>query len=58
MNPIVCQLATVAIAALYCTWRMHHRGLLRKERLMRERVTWMLWVMAQRNEGPKPSMGA
>jgi hypothetical protein len=41
------QLATFAVAALYYVWRAHYQVRLRRHRLLRERVTYMLWVMAQ-----------
>lgn len=44
---ITCNLACLAIAALYYTWRdvyMHRR----KRENLRERVAYMLWVAASR----------
>ncbi len=42
---IVCDLACLAIAALYYTWRdvYHHR---RKREQLRDRVAYMLWAAA------------
>ena len=44
---ITCNLACLAIAALYYTWRdvyLHRR----KREQLRERVAYMLWVTASR----------
>jgi hypothetical protein len=44
---IACNLACLAIAALYYTWRdvyLHHR----KREHLRDRVAYMLWVAASR----------
>jgi hypothetical protein len=44
---ITCNLACVAIAAIYCTWR--RVDLKRQKRdTLRERVAYMLWVAANR----------
>ena len=45
---LTCNAAVLAIAALYYTWkdRMAHHT--RKQRVLRERVTYMLWTVAQR----------
>jgi hypothetical protein len=45
MHLIVCDIACLAIAALYYTWRdvyQHHR----KRQQLRERVSYMLWAAA------------
>ncbi len=47
MNPMVCHFAALSVAMLYCMWRRHHEVIMRKQRLMRERVALMLWVIAQ-----------
>jgi hypothetical protein len=47
MNPMVCQFAAVTVAVLYCSWRRHHDLLIRKQRVIRERVALMLWAIAQ-----------
>jgi hypothetical protein len=45
---ISCQLAALTIASLFYVWRdlLHRR--LTHSKLLRERVTYMLWVTAQR----------
>ncbi len=49
MPPMIpCQLAALMIAALFYTWRdlLHRR--VRDNKLVRERVAYMLWVAANR----------
>ena len=46
MAPIVCSAPTLAVAAIYCIWRAWAEMQFRHQRLLRERVTYMLWVMA------------
>jgi hypothetical protein len=49
MQPIVTNVAALTVAALYYMWRAHHqRAQQRRERKLRERVAYMLWVMADR----------
>jgi hypothetical protein len=47
MNLVYCGLCALAVATLYYGWRDHqsrHEG---RHQLLRKRVTYMLWVMAQ-----------
>jgi len=48
MNPIYCNLAALSVAWIFYAWRAHVANLARRERTLRERVTYMLWVMANR----------
>ena len=48
MQLLVCNLAALAIAVLYYSWREGHLKALRKRRLLRQRVAQMLWVAAER----------
>jgi hypothetical protein len=43
---VYCSVAALAVAGLFYTWRAYHEKLLCKQRTLRERVTYMLWVMA------------
>lgn len=36
----------LAVLTIYYIWNIHLRAWLRRERILRERVTYMLWVMA------------
>ena len=37
---------TLAVALIYCIWQRYCQVRLRKERILRERVAYMLWVIA------------
>ncbi|MCS6852112.1 MAG: hypothetical protein NZ700_13200 [Gemmataceae bacterium] len=49
--PLAQAMPTLAVAVIYCIW---HRASVylraRRERVLRERVTYMLWVMANQIE--------
>jgi hypothetical protein len=45
---IPCGLAALVVAGIYYTWRAYFEALMRRERTLRERVAWMLWVAAER----------
>ena len=51
MQPIVTNVAALAVASLFYLWRTHHRACQQRQHLLRERVAYMLWVMAQRIDG-------
>jgi hypothetical protein len=46
MNTICCHLAALSVASIFYVWRAYTAELARRERTLRERVTYMLWVMA------------
>jgi hypothetical protein len=46
MQTIFCSAASLAVASIFYTWRMYQDVLIQKRRTLRERVTYMLWVMA------------
>lgn len=46
MPAIVCSMAALSVASLFYTWRTYHDRLILKQRTLRERVAYMLWVMA------------
>ena len=50
MQPIVANVAALAVASLYYFWRWHHQSQQRQQRLC-QRVAYMLWVAAQSIEG-------
>jgi hypothetical protein len=39
--------AALAVAGIFYTWRAYRDTLVRHQRLLRERVAYMLWVMAR-----------
>jgi len=50
VQPILTALPTLAVATVYCFWRLCTLALQQRERRLRERVTYMLWVMANEVE--------
>jgi hypothetical protein len=46
MQPIWTSVAALAVAGIFYTWRAWHQVQHRRARLLRERVAYMLWVMA------------
>jgi hypothetical protein len=46
MHTICCNIAALSVACLYYTWRCYTDRQVQRERTLRERVTYMLWVMA------------
>jgi hypothetical protein len=48
MQVLVCNLAALAIAILYYTWREGHLRALRKQQVLRQRIAQMLFVAAER----------
>lgn len=46
MPSIVCSIAALAVACIYCTYRNYLVFRARHDHTLRERVTYMLWVMA------------
>jgi hypothetical protein len=46
MQAIYCGLAALTVACIYYTWRAYTSTLMHRQRTLRERVTYMLWVMA------------
>lgn len=48
--PAVYSAATLAVVAVYYVWRAFRESRQRRERLLRCRVAYMLWVMAEQTE--------
>jgi hypothetical protein len=48
MQAVYCNLCALAVAAIYYGWREYKSRHDRRERVLRERVTYMLWVIANR----------
>lgn len=47
MSPILMQATpTLAVAVIYCIWRWAHDHEMRRHRVLRERVAYMLWSAA------------
>jgi hypothetical protein len=47
MQLIVTNIAALTVAILFYLWRAHHQTQQRRQRVLRERVAYMLWVMAE-----------
>ncbi len=45
---------TLAVGLIYCLWYTMRLELLRRQRLLRERVAYLLWVVAHQEEEPCP----
>ena len=46
MNVVVCSLAALSVATIFYCWRAHQEIIQKRQQVLRERVTYMLWVMA------------
>jgi hypothetical protein len=56
MYAIVSNVAALAVAALFYLWRSHYEARRQRLRLRRQRVAYLLWVIAERVEEPDPSL--
>jgi hypothetical protein len=59
MEMLCCNAAALTVALLYYTWRAYHQARLTRERVLRERVAYMLWVVAERMDArnaPVPAL--
>jgi hypothetical protein len=50
MQPLWGNVAALAVAIIFYVYRAHLQVRLQRQRLLRERVAYMLWVVAQRVE--------
>ena len=48
MPTVYCSVAALAVASLYYSWRGYAGHLAHRRRVLRERVAFMLWVMAKK----------
>jgi len=47
MTTILCNVSALAVASIFYTWRLYYAERLQKhQEMLRERVAYMLWVMA------------
>lgn len=49
MDLLVLALATLVITLIYLGWRFYRENQERRQRLIRERVAYLLWVLADRD---------
>jgi hypothetical protein len=52
MQPLWANVAAIAVVAIYYLWRSLDRSQRRRELLLRERVAYMLWTMADGRDRP------
>jgi len=52
MQPLCASAPVLAITVIFWLWQAYRQRFLRRERRLRERVTYMLWVMANQVEEP------
>jgi hypothetical protein len=50
MINLVPGVAALAVSTIYCLWHSYHQIQLQRDRTLRERVAFMLWVVALRRE--------
>jgi hypothetical protein len=50
---MVATFPTLAVSAIFCIWNAYRQARLRRERLLRQRVAYMLWIVATRDMKPK-----
>ena len=46
MTTLICATSALAVATIYYVWRFYHQQMEQQDKVVRERVTYMLWVMA------------
>jgi hypothetical protein len=50
MHAMAGSVAALAVASIYYVWKAYFQLQLQRERSLRERVTYMLWIVAQHAE--------
>ncbi len=53
MQPLWANVAALAVVAIYYLWRVCDGAQRRRERLLRQRVAYMLWHLADRPDRPR-----
>ena len=46
MALVCCNISVLTVACIFYLWRSYADELVRRERTLRERIAYMLWVMA------------
>jgi len=46
MQALFCTAPTLTISVIYCLWQHHAQRERRRDSILRQRVAYMLWVMA------------
>ncbi len=56
MQAVLMTLPTLAVSTVYCLWNIYRSAYCQRSRRLRERVAYMLWVMATEiDSSPRPS---
>jgi hypothetical protein len=50
MHPLVASVSFLAISTIYIVWNTYRLTNARREQVLRERVAYMLWVAANRED--------
>ena len=50
MPLLVCSIALLAVTVIYLFWRSYLQSLYRRQRALRERVAYLLWIAAGAEE--------
>ena len=58
MQLLVLNVAACAVAFTYCIYQTHRRLVERKRQQLRQRVAYMLWVMADRIEQEEKTLAS
>jgi hypothetical protein len=48
MQPLLFTLPTLAVSTIYCLWAAYLRQQSQRRRVLRDRVAYLLWVVAER----------
>ncbi|HTU89654.1 MAG TPA: hypothetical protein VMF69_06115 [Gemmataceae bacterium] len=58
MQPIMTNMAALAVATLYYLWRAHYQTQMQRHRLLCKRVAFLLWTVAERIKGSDSGLSA
>jgi hypothetical protein len=58
MQPFVGNVAALAVAVIFYLWRAHHQVYLQRQQMLRERVAYMLWIMADQMDADSHPVSA
>jgi hypothetical protein len=50
MNLLTIYIIALTVVCIYYLWRVYRFTLLHRERVLRERIAYLLWTMAQRSD--------
>ena len=57
MQQLACSIAILAVTVVYCFWRSYLEAARRRQQLLRERVAYLLWVLADVDENDLAEAG-